>query len=71
MFIPWNGSNNINRGKNGGLKMDVLKMSIICNIQMLAEKVGEDISFKYLESKKYEVLWELREVFIVKYNKSL
>lgn len=51
--------------------MDELKMSIICNIQMLAEKVGEDISFKYLESKKYEVLRELQEVFIIKYNKSL
>ena len=51
--------------------MNPLKMTVICNIQAMAEKTGINITFEKLENKSISELWSIQDRMIVLYNDSL
>lgn len=54
--------------QNSTLKDNPAIMTIICNIQNMSKILNKDISFEYLQSKKYSVLQEIQDQLIPQYN---
>jgi len=51
--------------------MEIINMTVICNIMSMAAKIGMPVTFKELENKKYNDLQLIQDKLIPLYNKKI